>query len=88
LVDSNVAARLRRNLLQRRPIRPQILKLIRRRLRDLYECCFDTDKFVVISSPVRFIPDDIEGFGPASERCLVTFARKLRSARTGSDNLS
>jgi len=35
-----------------------------------------------------FIPDDIEGFGPASERCLVTFARKLRSARTGSDNLS
>ena len=32
---------------------------IRRRLRDLYECCFDTDKFVVISSPIRFIPDDI-----------------------------
>jgi hypothetical protein len=32
---------------------------IRRRLRDLYECCFDTDKFVVISSPLRFIPDDI-----------------------------
>ena len=32
---------------------------IRRRLRDLYECCFDTEKFVVISSPVRFIPDDI-----------------------------
>jgi hypothetical protein len=35
-----------------------------------------------------FIRDDIEGFGPASERCLVTFAHKLRSARTGSDNLS
>ena len=32
---------------------------IRRRLRDLYECCFNTDKFVVISSPIRFLPDDI-----------------------------
>jgi hypothetical protein len=32
---------------------------IRRRLRDLYACCFDTEKFVVISSPIRFIPDDI-----------------------------
>src|SRR5262249_17443293 len=32
---------------------------IRRRLRDLYERCFDTGKFVVISSPIRFIPDDI-----------------------------
>jgi hypothetical protein len=32
---------------------------IRRRLRDLYESCFDTGKYVVISSPVRFIPDDL-----------------------------
>jgi hypothetical protein len=32
---------------------------IRRRLRDLYECCFDADKFVVISSPIRFIPEDV-----------------------------
>ena len=32
---------------------------IRRRLRDLYERCLDTDKFVVISSPIRFVPDDI-----------------------------
>ena len=32
---------------------------IRRRLRDLYERCADADKFVVISSPVRFIPDEI-----------------------------
>src|SRR6185369_14078967 len=32
---------------------------IRRRLRDLYERCFGADKFVVISSPVRFLPDDI-----------------------------
>lgn len=32
---------------------------IRRRLRDLYEGCFDTGKYVIISSPVRYIPDEI-----------------------------
>jgi SpoVK/Ycf46/Vps4 family AAA+-type ATPase len=32
---------------------------IRRRLRDLYEECFDTGKFIVISSPIRFIPDEL-----------------------------
>jgi SpoVK/Ycf46/Vps4 family AAA+-type ATPase len=32
---------------------------IRRRLRDLYAVCQDTDKYVVISSPVRAIPEDI-----------------------------
>ena len=33
---------------------------IRRRLRDLYERCLDRRKFVVISSPVRFVPEEIE----------------------------
>ena len=33
---------------------------IRRRLRDLYECCFDQQKFVVISSPVKFIPEELQ----------------------------
>jgi SpoVK/Ycf46/Vps4 family AAA+-type ATPase len=33
---------------------------IRRRLRDVYESCFDRRKFVVISSPVRFIPEEVE----------------------------
>lgn len=33
---------------------------IRRRLRDLYESCFDHGKFVVISSPVKFIPEELE----------------------------
>jgi hypothetical protein len=32
---------------------------IRRRLRDLYERCFDHGKFVVISSPLRFIPEEL-----------------------------
>jgi AAA+ superfamily predicted ATPase len=32
---------------------------VRRRLRDLYERCFDTGKYVIISSPVRYIPDEI-----------------------------
>jgi ATP-dependent 26S proteasome regulatory subunit len=33
---------------------------IRRRLRDLYECCFDRGKFVVISSSVKFIPEELD----------------------------
>jgi SpoVK/Ycf46/Vps4 family AAA+-type ATPase len=33
---------------------------IRRGLRDLYERCLDQQKFVVISSPVRFIPEEVE----------------------------
>jgi SpoVK/Ycf46/Vps4 family AAA+-type ATPase len=32
----------------------------RRRLRDVYESCLDRGKFVVISSPVRAIPEEIE----------------------------
>jgi SpoVK/Ycf46/Vps4 family AAA+-type ATPase len=33
---------------------------VRRRLRDLYQACLDQRKFVVISSPVRFIPEEVE----------------------------
>jgi SpoVK/Ycf46/Vps4 family AAA+-type ATPase len=33
---------------------------IRRRLRDIYESCRDQRKYVVITSPVRFIPEEIE----------------------------
>src|ERR1700730_962617 len=33
---------------------------IRRRLRDVYEHSLDKGKFVVISSPVRFIPEELE----------------------------
>jgi hypothetical protein len=33
---------------------------VRRRLRDLYDSCFDRGKFVVISSPVKFIPEELE----------------------------
>jgi AAA+ superfamily predicted ATPase len=33
---------------------------IRRRLRDVYLSCFDQHKFVVITSPVRFIPEEVE----------------------------
>src|ERR1700722_20382932 len=33
---------------------------IRRRLRDVYESCLDQHKFVVISSPVRFVPEEVE----------------------------
>ncbi len=30
-----------------------------RRLRDLYASCFDSGKFVVISSPLRYLPDEL-----------------------------
>jgi len=33
---------------------------VRRRFRDLYENCLDQRKFVVITSPVRFIPEEVE----------------------------
>jgi SpoVK/Ycf46/Vps4 family AAA+-type ATPase len=33
---------------------------VRRRLRDLYLSCFDQHKYVVITSPVRFIPEEVE----------------------------
>jgi SpoVK/Ycf46/Vps4 family AAA+-type ATPase len=33
---------------------------VRRRLRDVYQSCIDQKKYVVISSPVRFIPEEIE----------------------------
>ncbi|HUE30464.1 MAG TPA: AAA family ATPase [Verrucomicrobiae bacterium] len=33
---------------------------IRRRLRDLYELCFDRGKFLFICSPVKFIPEEVE----------------------------
>ena len=33
---------------------------VRRRLRDLYQICLDRQKFVVITSPLRVIPEEIE----------------------------
>ncbi len=33
---------------------------VRRRLRDVYESCRDQGKFVVITSPVRFVPEEVE----------------------------
>ncbi|MGO9606884.1 MAG: AAA family ATPase [Candidatus Binataceae bacterium] len=33
---------------------------VRRRFRDLYHGCLDRQKFVVVGSPVRFIPEEIE----------------------------
>jgi len=33
---------------------------VRRRLRDAYALCLDRGRFVVISSPVRFVPDELQ----------------------------
>src|SRR3989304_1927438 len=34
---------------------------VRRRLRDLYAACLDAKKFVFISSPIRYVPDELSG---------------------------
>jgi AAA+ superfamily predicted ATPase len=33
---------------------------VRRRLRDVYQSCLDQRKYIVISSPVRFIPEEVD----------------------------
>ncbi len=33
---------------------------VRRRMRDLYDACLDRRKFAVVSSPVKFIPEELE----------------------------
>jgi AAA+ superfamily predicted ATPase len=55
---------------------------IRRRLRDVHECCLDRQKFVVITSPVRFVPEEIErsilllDLRPPDQFELVEFLRE------------
>jgi SpoVK/Ycf46/Vps4 family AAA+-type ATPase len=66
---------------------------IRRRMRDLYETCVDTGKFVVITSPVRFIPDELERtvlFLELRQPDVVELAEFLKeeSARTNSSDTS
>jgi hypothetical protein len=62
---------------------------VRRRLRDVYESCRDRQKFVVITSPVRFLPEEIERsvlfleLRPPDLVELVEFLRdETRRART------
>ena len=55
---------------------------IRRRLRDVYESCRDRRKFAVITSPVRFLPEEVERsilfleLRPPDLRELVEFLRE------------
>jgi ATPase family associated with various cellular activities (AAA) len=55
---------------------------IRRRLRDVHEKCLDVGKFVVISSPVRFIPEELDRsilfleLRPPDQVELVSFLRE------------
>lgn len=59
---------------------------IRRRLRDLYEICRDQNKFLVISSPVRSVPVEVEravlyiDLRPPDLSELVSFLRDETSA--------
>lgn len=62
---------------------------IRRRLRDLYESCRDRRKFVVITSPVRSIPEEIERslmfleLRPPDSTELIEFLRDETRQRLG-----
>jgi SpoVK/Ycf46/Vps4 family AAA+-type ATPase len=55
---------------------------IRRRLRDVHESCLDRQKFVVITSPVRFVPEEVErsilflDLRPPDQFELITFLRE------------
>jgi AAA+ superfamily predicted ATPase len=55
---------------------------VRRRLRDVHESCLDRQKFVVITSPVRFVPEEIErsilflDLRPPDQFELVEFLRE------------
>lgn len=62
---------------------------IRRRLRDLYELCLDTGKFVVVTSPVREIPEElnrqvafVELHTPDAEELLQFLRREAESLTT------
>jgi len=61
---------------------------IRRRLRDVYEHSLDRGKFVVISSPVRFIPDELERsmmFLELRPPDLIELVAFLNEENTGAD---
>ncbi len=65
---------------------------VRRRVRDLYESCLNRQKFVVITSPVRFVPEEIERniifieLRPPDLTELVEFLRdEMRSGAAGSE---
>jgi hypothetical protein len=59
---------------------------IRRRLRDVYQTCLDQRKFVVITSPVRFIPEELDRsmisveLRPPDLTELVEFLREQQGA--------
>jgi AAA+ superfamily predicted ATPase len=61
---------------------------IRRRLRDVHESCLDRQKFVVITSAVRFVPEEVErsilflDLRPPDQVELVEFLRE-ETARLG-----
>jgi len=68
---------------------------IRRRLRDVYESCLDQSKFVVITSPVRFIPEELDRsvlfleLRPPDSIELVSFLREeLQQASPAGENPS
>jgi hypothetical protein len=70
---------------------------IRRRLRDLYQTCFNQQKFIVITSPVRAIPEEVERslifleLRPPDQTELVEFLReetRLLGGRSEATHLS
>ena len=56
-----IAAHEERGIFQLKDFHPFVCDntAIRRRLRDLYELCFDSGKYIVITSPLRVIPEEL-----------------------------
>src|SRR5271166_4386337 len=70
---------------------------VRRRLRDLYDICLDQLKFVVITSPLKFIPEEVErsflviDLPPPDLQELLDFVRSIggqASAQNGQHPVS
>src|SRR5262249_52732859 len=62
---------------------------VRRRLRDVHEQCLDRGKFVVITSAVRFVPEEVErsilflDLRPPDQAELVEFLRDEAARHAG-----
>ncbi|MFN8643160.1 MAG: hypothetical protein U0802_16440 [Candidatus Binatia bacterium] len=61
---------------------------VRRRMRDLYAACLDSGKFIVISSPVAFVPDELTRDLVVIDLPLPDPRRRAPSSRRGARWLS
>ncbi len=61
---------------------------VRRRLRDLYRICLDKQKFVVITSPLRSIPEEVERSFVVIDLAPPDLAELVEFLRSEADKIS